>query len=69
MRKDLSKKINDIIIYLIRKLKKLDSVIVFMIIMGYFDFGIIQSIALIVYIVYKIVSSDNINFYNKVAFS
>lgn len=69
MREKMSKKINKLIIYLIKKLRKVDSVIVFMLIMGYFDFGIVQSVAVIIYIVYKIFSSNNTNFYNKVAFS
>lgn len=69
MGNNMSKKMNEFIIRLIKKLKLIDSVLVFMIITGYFDFRFIQCIMIIVYIVYKINSSNNSNFYNKVAFS
>ena len=69
MGNNMSKKMSELIIRLIKKLKLIDSVLVFMIITGYFDFGFIQCIMIIVYIVYKINFSNNSNFYNKVAFS
>lgn len=65
----MSKKMIELIIHLIKKFKLIDSVLIFMIITGYFDFGFIQCIMIIIYIVYKIYSSNNSNFYNKVAFS
>lgn len=71
MRKNMSKKVNEIIISLQNKLKMIkpfDSIIVFILIMGYYDFGVFQSLAIIMYIVYKI-SSNKSNFNNKVAFS
>lgn len=71
MRKNMSKKVNEIIISLRNKLKMIkpfDSIIVFILIMGYFDFGVFQSLAIIMYIVYKIRSNKS-NFNNKVAFS
>ena len=67
----MSKKVNEIIISFQNKLKKIkpfDSIIVFILIMGYYDFGVFQSIAIIMYIVYKIYSNKS-NFNNKVAFS
>lgn len=69
MRNKMSEKMSELITHLIKKLKLIDSVLVFMIITGYFDFGFIQCIMIIIYIVYKIYSSDNSNFYKKVAFS
>lgn len=69
MRNNMSKKMSQLIVHLIKKLKSIDSVLIFVIITGYFDFGIVQCIMIIVYIVYKIKSSNNSNFYNKVAFS
>lgn len=71
MRKNMSKKVNEIIISLQNKLKMIkpfDSIIVFILIMGYYDFGVFQSLAIIMYIVYKIRSNKS-NFNNKVAFS
>lgn len=71
MRKNMSKKLNEIIISLRNKLKMIkpfDSIIVFILIMGYYDFGVFQSLAIIMYIVYKIRSNKS-NFNNKVAFS
>ena len=71
MRKNMSKKVNEIIISLRSKLKMIkpfDSIIVFILIMGYYDFGVFQSLAIIMYIVYKIRSNKS-NFNNKVAFS
>ncbi len=71
MRFKMSKKVNEIIISFQNKLKKIkpfDSIIVFILIMGYYDFGVFQSIAIIMYIVYKIYSNKS-NFNNKVAFS
>ncbi len=71
MRKNMSKKVNEIIISLRNKLKMIkpfDSIIVFILIMGYYDFGVFQSLAIIMYIVYKIRSNKS-NFNNKVAFS
>lgn len=67
----MSKKVNEIIISLRNKLKMIkpfDSIIVFILIMGYYDFGVFQSLAIIMYIVYKIRSNKS-NFNNKVAFS
>lgn len=67
----MSKKLNEIIFSLQNKLKMIkpfDSIIVFVLIMGHFDFGVFQSIAIIMYIVYKIYSNKS-NFNNKVAFS
>lgn len=71
MRNKMSKKVNEIIISLQNKLKMIkpfDSIIVFILIIGHYDFGIFQSIAIIMYIVYKI-NSNKSNFNNKVAFS
>lgn len=71
MRNKMSKKVNEIIISFQNKLKMIkpfDSIIVFVLIMGHYDFGIFQSIAIIMYIVYKI-NSNKTNFNNKVAFS
>ncbi len=71
MRKNMSKKVNEIIISLRNKskmIKPFDSIIVFILIMGYYDFGVFQSLAIIMYIVYKIRSNKS-NFNNKVAFS
>ena len=71
MRKNMSRKVNEIIISLRNKLKMIqpfDSIIVFILIMGYYDFGVFQSLAIIMYIVYKIRSNKS-NFNNKVAFS
>lgn len=71
MRNKMSKKLNEIIFSLQNKLKMIkpfDSIIVFVLIMGHFDFGVFQSIAIIMYIVYKIYSNKS-NFNNKVAFS
>lgn len=71
MRKNMSKKVNEIIISLRNKLKMIkpfDSIIVFILIMGYYDFGVFQSLAIIMYIVYKIRLNKS-NFNNKVAFS
>jgi len=71
VRKNMSKKVNEIIISLRNKLKMIkpfDSIIVFILIMGYYDFGVFQSLAIIMYIVYKIRSNKS-NFNNKVAFS
>lgn len=71
MRNKMSKNINEIVISLKNKLKMIkpfDSIIVFILIMGYYDFGILQSIAIIMYIVYKIITYKS-NFNNKVAFS
>ena len=71
MRNKMSKKVNEIVISFqnkIKLVKPFDSIIVFVIIMGHYDFGIFQSIAIIIYIVYKIISSKT-NFNNKVAFS
>ena len=67
----MSKKLNEIVFSLQNKLKMIkpfDSIIVFVLIMGHFDFGVFQSIAIIMYIVYKIYSNKS-NFNNKVAFS
>ena len=67
----MSKKVNEIIISLRNKLKMIkpfDSIIVFILIMGYYDFGVFQSLAIIMYIVYKIRSNKS-NFNNKVEFS
>ena len=67
----MSKKVSEIIISFQNKLKMIkpfDSIIVFVLIMGHYDFGIFQSIAIIMYIVYKI-NSNKTNFNNKVAFS
>lgn len=67
----MSKKVNEIIISLRNKskmIKPFDSIIVFILIMGYYDFGVFQSLAIIMYIVYKIRSNKS-NFNNKVAFS
>ena len=67
----MSKKVNEIIISLRNKFKMIkpfDSIIVFILIMGYYDFGVFQSLAIIMYIVYKIRSNKS-NFNNKVAFS
>ena len=67
----MSRKVNEIIISLRNKLKMIqpfDSIIVFILIMGYYDFGVFQSLAIIMYIVYKIRSNKS-NFNNKVAFS
>ena len=67
----MSKKVNEIIISLRNKLKMIkpfDSIIVFILVMGYYDFGVFQSLAIIMYIVYKIRSNKS-NFNNKVAFS
>ena len=52
----------------IKKIKPFDSIIIFIMIMGHYDFGAIQSLAIIMYIVYKILSYRR-NFNNKVAFS
>lgn len=71
MRKNMSKKVNEIIISLRNKskmIKPFDSIIVFILIIGYYDFGVFQSLAIIMYIVYKIRSNKS-NFNNKVAFS
>ena len=71
MRKNMSKKVNEIIISIRNKFKMIkpfDSIIVFILIMGYYDFGVFQSLAIIMYIVYKIRSNKS-NFNNKVAFS
>lgn len=71
MRNKMSKKVKEIIISFQNKLKMIkpiDSIIVFMLIMGHYDFGIFQSIAIIIYIVYMIKSNKS-NFNNKVAFS
>lgn len=71
MRNKMSKKVSEIIISFQNKLKMIkpfDSIIVFVLIMGHYDFGIFQSIAIIMYIVYKI-NSNKTNFNNKVAFS
>lgn len=71
MRNKMSKKVNEIIISFqneLKKIKPFDSIIVFILIMGYYDFGVFQSIAIIMYIVYKI-NSNKSNFNNKVAFS
>lgn len=71
MRNKMSKKVSEIIISFQNKLKMIkpfDSIIVFILIMGHYDFGIFQSIAIIMYIVYKI-NSNKTNFNNKVAFS
>lgn len=71
MRNNMSKKVNEIIISLRNKFKMIkpfDSIIVFILIMGYYDFGVFQSLAIIMYIVYKIRSNKS-NFNNKVAFS
>lgn len=71
MRYKMSKKVNEIIISFQKRLKMIkpfDSIIVFILIMGYYDFGVFQSIAIIMYIVYKIYSNKS-NFNNKVAFS
>lgn len=71
MRNKMSKKVNEIVISFQNKIKivkPFDSVIIFVIIMGHYDFGIFQSIAIIMYTVYKIISSKT-NFNNKVAFS
>ena len=67
----MSKKVNEIIISLRNKFKMIkpfDSIMVFILIMGYYDFGVFQSLAIIMYIVYKIRSNKS-NFNNKVAFS
>lgn len=67
----MSKKVSEIIISFQNKLKIIkpfDSIIVFIIIMGHYDFGVFQSIAIIMYILYKI-NSNKSNFNNKVAFS
>lgn len=67
----MSKKVNEIFISLRNKFKMIkpfDSIIVFILIMGYYDFGVFQSLAIIMYIVYKIRSNKS-NFNNKVAFS
>lgn len=71
MRNNMSKKVNEIIISVRNKFKMIkpfDSIIVFILIMGYYDFGVFQSLAIIMYIVYKIRSNKS-NFNNKVAFS
>ena len=71
MSNKMSKSINEIVISLQNKLKMikpLDSIIVFILIMGYFDFGVFQCIVIIMYIVYKIITYKS-NFNNKVAFS
>ena len=71
MRYKMSKKVNEIIISFQKKLKMIkpfDSIIVFILIMGHYDFEVFQSIAIIMYIVYKIYSNKS-NFNNKVAFS
>ena len=71
MRNNMSKKVNEIIISLRNKFKMIkpfDSIIVFILIMGYYDFGVFQSLAIIIYIIYKIRSNKS-NFNNKVAFS
>ena len=71
MRKKMSKKVNEIVISFQNKLKMIkpfDSIIVFILIMGHYDFGIFQSIAIIDYIVYNIIYNKQ-NFNNKVAFS
>ena len=71
MRKNMSRKVNEIIISLrniLKMIKPFDSIIVFILIMGYYDFGVFQSLAIIMYIVYKIRSNKS-NFNNKVAFS
>ena len=71
MRKKMSKKLNGIIISFQNKLKlvkPLDSIIIFVFIMGHYDFGVFQSITIIMYIVYKI-NLNKLNFNNKVAFS
>lgn len=71
MRNKMSKKVNEIFSLLWNKLKiakPFDSVIVFVLIMGHYEFGAFQSIAIIMYIVYRILSNKS-NFYNKVAFS
>ena len=71
MRKNMSKKVNEIIISLRNKskmIKPFDSIIVFILIMGYYDFGVFQSLAIIMYIVYKIRSNKS-NFNHKVASS
>lgn len=67
----MSKKVNEIIVSLHNKLKIVkpcDSIIVVILIIGYFDFGVFQCITIIMYIVYKIISNKS-NFNNKVAFS
>lgn len=48
--------------------KCIDPVIIFMIIMYHFDFGIFQTIAVCLYIIYKLKTSNR-NFNSKVAFS
>ncbi len=71
MRNKMSKKVNEIVISLQNKLKivkPFDSIIVFILIIGHYDFGVFQSIAIIMYIVYKI-NSNKQDFNNKVAFS
>ena len=71
MRYKMSKKVNEIIISFQKRLKMIkpfDSIIVFILIMGHYDFGVFQSIAIIMYIVYKIYSNKS-NFNNKVALS
>ena len=69
-----NKKSNKNIKYVIELLKKIakntigDSVILFTIIIGYYDFDFKSCIIIGLYIIYKI-TSDKSNFYNKVAFS
>ncbi len=70
MRKIMSKNVSEIIVSVKKILKIIqpfDSIIVFIIIMGHYDIGIFQSIAIIMYIVYKISSSKR-NFNCSVAF-
>ena len=71
MSNKMSKSINEIVISLQNKLKIIkpfDSIIVFILIMGYFDFAVFQCVVIIMYIVYKIITYKS-NFNNKVAFS
>lgn len=71
MRNKMSKIINEIKISfkkILKMIKPFDSIIIFVLIMGHYDFGIFQSIAIIIYIVYKI-NSNKSNFNNRVAFS
>lgn len=70
MSKKMSKILKEACTFLVQKIKKLeliDTVIIFAVIIGYFDFGIFQSVVLGLYIVYKILTNKS-NFYNKVAF-
>lgn len=69
MRKSMSEILKKIIFHLMKYVRSLDSVIVLAFLIGYFDFGIMKCLVIIVYSIYKILSKSNSNFYNKVAFS